>query len=250
MTKIVVVGDLHFHPGYDNKRADAIGEFAAEELQGCGDEGFLILMGDVSDCVAFNDHGTKMELEGARWKEDIDVTRDGLNRLMLPFHRRKRKMPHRIVTLGNHENRVNRWIAQEPRFEGMMDIDELGFSEFGFTTHPYGKMVNIGGVNFVHNLGSQTGRAAAITSPSNGIKSIGVSTVVGHSHKASYTPVPYRDRYVHGIDSGCATHKDMGFTEGWSHQTAHLYRRCVWVLDNVEAGDFSFKQVRLEDLGV
>jgi len=247
--KIVVVGDLHFHPGYDNKRADAIGEFAAEELQGAGDEGFLVLMGDVSDCIAFNDHGTKLELEGARWKEDIEATQDGLDRLMRPFLRRKRKLPHRIVTLGNHENRVNRWIAQEPRFEGMMSIDDLGFTEHGFQTFPYGKMVNLGGVNFVHNLGTQTGRAAQVTSPTNGIKSIGVSTVVGHSHKAAYVPVPFRDRYIHGIDSGCAIHKDMGFGEGWSHQTAHVYRRCVWVLDNVKEGDFDFRQVRLETLG-
>jgi len=248
--KIVVVGDLHFHPGYDNKRADAIGEFAAEELQNAGDEGFLVLMGDVSDCVAFNDHGTKLELEGARWQEDIESCHDGLDRLMRPFHRRKRKLPHRMVVLGNHENRINRWLAQEPRFEGMMAIDDLGFSRFGFQTHPFGRMANVGGVNFVHHLGTQTGRAAQITSPTNGIKSIGVSTVVGHSHTSSYTPVYFRDRTIHGIDAGCAIHKDMGFGEGWSHQTAHKYRRCVWVLDNVNDGDFDFRQVRLDTLGV
>lgn len=248
--KAVVVGDLHFHPGYDNKRATEIGEFAAEELQSAGDEGFLILMGDVADCVAFNEHGSKLELEGSRWKDDIEACKDGLNRLMRPFQRRKRKLPHRIVTLGNHENRVNRWIAQEPRFEGMMAIDDLGFSQFGFQTFPYGKMVQIGGTNFVHNLGTQSSRAAQITSPTNGIKSIGVSTVVGHSHKFSHTPVPFRDRYVHGIDVGCAIHKDMGFGEGWSHQTAHLYRRCVWVLDNMKGGDFDHRSVRLETLGV
>ncbi len=248
--KAVVVGDLHFHPGYDNKRAGVIGEFAAEELQSAGDEGYLILMGDVGDCVAFNDHGSKLELEGSRWKADCEVTRDGLESIMAPFYRRKRKLPHRIVTLGNHENRVNRWLAQEPRFEGMMSVEDLGFKEAGFTAFPYGQMVNVGGVNFVHHLGTQTGRAAQITSPTNGIKSIGVSTVVGHSHKASYTPVPYRDRYIHGIDTGCAIHKDMGFDEGWSHQTAHLYRRCIWVLDNIHDGDFDFRQVRLDTLGV
>jgi len=248
--RIVVVGDLHFHPLYDNKRADAIGEFAAEELQTCGDEGFLVLMGDVADCVAFNQHGSKLELEGARWKEDIEVCKDGLDRIMSPFYRRKKKLPHRIVTLGNHENRINKFIAQEPRFQGMMSVQDLGFADFGFAAFPYGKMVQIGGINFVHNLGSQTGRATAITSPTNGVKAIGVSTVVGHSHKVSYTPVPFRDRYFHGIDSGCAIHRDMGFGEGWSHQTAHLYRRCVWVLDNVNDGDFDFRQVRLETLGV
>jgi hypothetical protein len=247
--KIVVIGDTHARVGYDNKRFDAIGEFAAEELQG-HENGVLLQTGDFSDVVGFNAHGKKIEMEGRRWKEDQEATQDALDRLMQPFYRRKRKLPYRVVTGGNHEHRVQRFINDNPHLEGAIGIEQLGFSKFGFDYFPYGKMVNIGGVNFVHNLSSQNGYAAAVDSTTNGVKALGTSVVVGHSHSARYVPVYFRDKTLHGIDAGCAIHAQMGYDEGWSHGTAHKYRRCVWVLDNVLNGDFSFRQVRLEDLGV
>lgn len=247
--KIVVIGDTHAHPDWDNKRFDAIGEFAAEELQGVTN-GVILQTGDFADVTGFNSHGKRIEMEGKRWKEDIEVTQDALNRLMKPFYRRKRKMPYRVITGGNHEHRVQRFINDNPHLEGALGIEQLGFERFGWDYFPYGKMVNLGGVNFVHNLSSQNGYAAQIDSPTNGVKAIGTSCVVGHSHSARYVPIYFRDRTLHGIDAGCAIHKAMGFSEGWSHGTAHKYRRCVWVLENVQNGDFDFRQVRLETLGV
>jgi hypothetical protein len=243
--KIVAIGDTHAHPDYDNKRFRALGQFCAEEQPDA-----IVQIGDWSDVCALNTHGSKLELEGARWKEDIEVTRESLNEFMKPIIRRKRKMPHRIICLGNHEHRINRWIADNPQFEGTMSVSDLGFERFGWHVFPFGREAAVEGFDFVHHLGTMTGRAAQISSPTNGIKSIGKSTVVGHSHVAQHVRVPFKDRYVHGIDLGCAIHKDMGHAENWSHPTAHKYRRCVWVFDNVRDGDADFRTVRLESLGV
>lgn len=248
-SKIIVIGDTHAHPHYDNKRFTAMGEFAAEELSTV-DDGVVVQIGDWADCTAFNSHGSKLEMEGARWRDDVHSSKDALARFMAPFYRRKRKLPRRYVTLGNHEQRINRWVAQEPQFEGMLSTDDLGFKEYGFETIPFGTDLVIDGLHFVHHLGSMTGRAAAISSPSNGVRSMGVSYIVGHSHVAGWFPVYYKDRTVQGFDVGCATHKDMGPQEGWSKQTAHKYRRCIWVFENVKDGDFDFRHIRLETLGV
>ena len=243
--KIVCIGDTHAHPEYDNKRFKVLGQFCAEEQPDV-----IVQIGDWSDVTSLNTHGTKLELEGARWKDDIEVTLDALDAFMRPIIRRKKKLPHRIITLGNHEHRVNRWVAQEPRFEGTMSVEDFGFERFGFQVFPFGREVEVAGFDFVHHLGSQTGRAAAITSPSNGIKSIGKSTVVGHTHICNHVPVPFKGRRVHGLDLGCATHTDMGHGENWSHPTAHKYWRGVWVLDNAANGDADFREVRLSSLGV
>jgi hypothetical protein len=243
--KIVAIGDLHCHPLFDLKRFSVLGQFCAEEQPD-----YIVQIGDWSDVTSLNSHGTKLELEGARWREDVECTRESLFMFMDPIQRRKKKMPQRVITLGNHEQRVNRWIAQEPRFEGTMSVDDLGFERFGFQVFPFGREAEVAGFDFVHHLGSSTGRAAAITSPSNGIKAVGKSTVVGHTHIAHHVPVPYKDRTVHGLDLGCAIHKDMGHSESWSHPTAHKYRRCVWVLDNAADGDADFREVRLSSLGV
>jgi hypothetical protein len=243
--KILCIGDYHAHFSYNNARATAIGQFAAEEQPDV-----IVQIGDFSDVVSLNTHGTKLELEGVRWKDDIEATHDALDCLMRPILRRKKKLPRRIITLGNHEHRINRWIQQEPRFEGTMSVHDLGFERFGFDVFPFGREVEIAGFDFVHHLGSQTGRAAAITSPSNGIKSIGKSTVVGHTHIANHVPVPLKGRMVHGLDLGCTIHKDMGHDEDWSHPSAHKYRRCVWILDNAADGDADFREIRLSSLGV
>ena len=243
--KIVVIGDTHAHPDYDNKRFTALGQFVAEEQPD-----YVVQIGDWADMTSFNSHGTKLEHEGTRWKYDVEVTQDSLAAFNRPILRRKRKLPHRVLTLGNHEHRINRWLAENPKAVGHVDVQMLGFERHGWDVFPFGREAEIGGFDFVHHLGSQTGRAAAITSPSNGIKSVGKSTVVGHSHIASHTRVAYKDRYIHGIDLGCAIHKNMGHTENWSHPTAHKYRRCVWVFDNVVNGDADFRTVRLSTLGV
>lgn len=243
--KIVCIGDTHAHPNWGNKRFTELGRFCAEEQPD-----YIVQIGDFSDVTALNTHGSKLELEGARWKDDIACTYDALDRFITPIRARKRKMPQLVLTLGNHEHRINRWVADNPKFEGSMSVDDLGFRRFGWNVFPFGREVEVAGFDFVHHLGSSTGRAAAITSPSNGIKSIGKSTVVGHTHIAHHVPVPYKDRTVHGLDVGCAIHKDMGHAEGWSHPTAHKYRRCVWVLDNAANGDADFREVRLSTLGV
>jgi len=246
--KIVAIGDTHAHPAYDNKRFDVLGEFAAEELHSV-DDGYVVQIGDWSDCVSFNMHGTKIEMEGARWKEDIDCTRDSLDRFMAPFYRRKRKLPRRIITQGNHEYRADRYVADHPHLQGIVGAHQLGFADFGFEVVPYKRAFTLGGMNFVHCLFGQTPRPVAVHSPSNGFVKRGRTWVTGHTHIAGHWQHNFEDRTVHGIDLGCAIHKNMGHQENWSNQSAHKYDRCVWVFDNVKDGDFDVRRVRLDSLG-
>ena len=243
--KIIAIGDTHAHPDYDLKRFEAMGRFCAEEKPDV-----IVQIGDWSDMISFNEHGTTLEHEGSRWKYDVEVTEDSLATFMRPMYKRKRSLPERHITLGNHENWIKRWLGRNPRAKGLIGVEMLGFEKFGFKVHDYTREVEIAGFDFVHNLTSMTGRPAPIASPSNGVKSLGKSTVVGHSHISKHIPVPYKDRIVHGLDLGCALHKDMGHREDWSHPTAHKYRRCLWVLDNAKHGDADFREVRLESLGV
>jgi hypothetical protein len=243
--KIVCIGDTHAHPEYDNKRFTALGQFVAEEQPDV-----VVQIGDWADMTSFNSHGTKLEHEGSRWQDDVEVVQDSLAAFNRPILKRKRKLPHRIITLGNHEHRIDRWLAENPKAVGHIDVGMLGFEKFGWKTFPFGREAEVAGFDFVHHLGSSTGRAAAISSPANGVKSVGKSTVVGHTHIANHIPVAYKDRTVHGLDLGCAIHRQMGHSENWSHPTAHKYRRCVWVLDKAANGDADFREVRLSSLGV
>lgn len=242
--KILVIGDLHAHPDYDLKRCEVAGQYAAE-LQ----PDVIVSIGDWSDVCGLNTHGSKLELEGRRLREDVQVTQESLAAFMKPLYRRKRKLPRRVITLGNHENRFMRWLDENPRFEGLIGVSDLGFDKFGFEVVPYKRKINIAGFNFVHNLGSMTPSAARIDSPSNGVKAVGVSTVVGHTHVQKHILHPYEDRKIHGIDVGCFIHPDMGRLENWSCDTEYKYWRGLCVLENASQGDADVRWVRATTLG-
>jgi predicted phosphodiesterase len=242
--KIVVIGDLHAHPDYDIERFDVLGRFCAEQQPDV-----IVQMGDWADMPSINRHANKWELESRRYSEDVEITQDSLAAFDRPIARRKRKKPRKVFLEGNHENFITRVTTEEPKWRGQVGIEDLGFERFGWERYEYRRRAEIAGFHFVHHLGSQTGRASRVSSPTNGFKSLGVSTVVGHTHTYYRSPLPFLDRRVWGIDVGCCIHKDMGYQENWSCDTEYKYWRGVWIFDNARDGDADFTEVRAETLG-
>lgn len=243
--KFVAIGDMHAHPDYDNKRFGVAGQFVAEEQPD-----YIALIGDVSDVVGLLEHGSKLEMEGRRWNQDVECTNDALADFMRPIRRRKRKLPKIFMTAGNHEHRVVKWVKENPKFEGMMSVDDLGFSKFGIDVHPYGQYVTVEGFHFVHCILGKTGNAVTLNGSAGGFRKQGVSIVQGHTHTKEHHHGYHRGKRIHGIDLGCFIHKEMGYSEDWSNPTEYTYWRGLWVFDNVKNGDADFRCVRAETLGV
>jgi predicted phosphodiesterase len=243
--KIVVIGDMHAHPDYDLARFEEAGRFCAEEQPDA-----IVQIGDWADMCSINMHGSRLELESRRYSEDIGIANESLAVFHEPIARRKRKKPRLIFTEGNHEWFISKLVHQTPQLKGTIDRRHIEFERYGWETYEYRREVQLAGFRFVHNLGSQTGRAARVDSPSNGVKALGVSTVVGHSHSFRQIPLSFKDRRVWGIDVGCLIHKDMGPQQHWSCDTAYKYWRGLWVFDNAANGDADFRCIRAETLGV
>jgi hypothetical protein len=243
MSKGIVVGDVHVHPDYDLKRLKALGEFCAEQQPD-----WIAFIGDWADMPSINDHASKLEMEGSRYTHDCAVSKEGLYEFFEPIRARKKKMPYRFLTLGNHEVRISRFVSQNPKFHGLMSIEDLGFQDFGFKVIPFLQYHNHEGFRFVHYMQGKSGRPVEL---STNFKKRGVSVVQGHSHTAQHYREYFEGRRIHGIDLGCFIHKDMGDQESWSNPTCHTYWRGVWVFDNCKGdGDADFTQVRAETLGV
>ena len=54
------------------------------------------------------------------------------------------------LTLGNHENRINRAVNLDPKLEGVLSVDDLEYVSFGWTVHPFLKVVMLDGVAYSH----------------------------------------------------------------------------------------------------
>ena len=97
--------------------------------------------------------------EGARYEEDIASSMEAMATLLAPLyaynHKRKRnkeKMyrPRMVMTLGNHENRINRHVNSYPILEGRLSTDDLRYEELGWEVHDFLDVTEIDGVLYSH----------------------------------------------------------------------------------------------------
>jgi len=95
--------------------------------------------------------------EGKRILSDLEAGWAGMDRLLAPLCRynsvqlrskHKPYKPRMVFCHGNHENRRDRLMQQEPFLQGA--LPDYGLEERGWEVHPFLQPVRIQGVNFVH----------------------------------------------------------------------------------------------------
>lgn len=242
MTDILVIGDVHIHPKYSHRRLTDLGLYIADEKPD-----IVVQIGDFADVSSITEHNTKLEFEGQRYKFDVESVLDAQADLFRPIRARKKKLPEFHMTLGNHDERVQRWVASHPQLEGAIGLEDFKYESFGWRVHPFLKRHKIQGWNFVHFVPTKMGKAKKSVHHGFGItKDLATSTIVGHSHEYHHYIRPYDGWRAHGIDVGCFTHKDFGEGEGWSEPNAYKYWNGVVWIRNASRGDGSVQQVQSE----
>lgn len=149
----------------------------------------IVNIGDFADMPSLSQHdkaGSKY-FEGLRYTKDIETTHAAMKLLLAPLRERqailkknKEKVykPRMVMLLGNHENRINRAINNNPVLEGLISTKDLGY-EKDWEVHEFLKPVFINGVGFSHYwptgaMGRPASSAAAI------ISKLHMSCIAGH----------------------------------------------------------------------
>jgi transposase-like protein len=151
----------------------------------------IIHAGDHADMESLSEYDKgKKSAEGKRVQEDINSAIEGMEALLEPLYNLQQAeleefgeikyKPRLILTLGNHENRINRYVDATPALHGFLSISDLKYEEFGWEVIPFLTPINVGGVHYVHYLqnvmnGKPLGGNAATM-----LKTIGKSFSVGH----------------------------------------------------------------------
>ena len=112
----LVIGDPHAHPDFSNDRADWLGKLILDLKPDV-----VVNMGDTADLASMSsfDKG-KASFHGRNYQKDIEAHLDFQDRMWHPIKKAKRKLPHRVVLEGNHENRIKKAIQYSPELEGDM----------------------------------------------------------------------------------------------------------------------------------
>lgn len=240
-SNILIIPDAHAHPKYTNERFLLLGQHIAYYRPD-----YVVCLGDFADMVSLSSHAKNSEISTAQFQKDLDVTEDAHKQLKKGMGRYK---PPMLMCLGNHEDRINRWLDQQPKLQGFLDMSALNFDHYWDKVVDFQEILKLEGFIFSHHFAS-----GLMNRPIGGMNPAGTmvnklhqSAVAGHSHifdvKAARRPDRSRFWCFH---AGCFVSQSM--VERWNKGSEVLWDRGVLWLNSVSKGDCSFEWVRMEDM--
>lgn len=251
MRTAIVWTCAHADPGVDNKRFDWLGSLI-EDIK----PDYTIDLGDGADMRSLNSYDTRYPaaLVAQSYQKDIEVYNESQSRLWDRFKISKKKRPFRIGFEGNHENRIRKAIAHDPRIEG----DKFGvsfkhlqtdhwFDEYHEYTNSAPSLANYDDIFYGHYV--STGNfGSAMSTKHHGYsltEKLAASATVGHSHKFSYfRKADARPKPINGLVAGCF----KGAEEGWAGQANHEWSKGVVIKRMIDQGDYDLQWVSLKAL--
>lgn len=118
----------------------------------------IVCLGDFADMPSLSSYDKgKKDFEGRRYTKDIQAAREAMNALLSPIlefnakarrNKEKQYFPRMVLTLGNHENRIDRAVNDDPKLDGLISTWDLPYNSWEVI--PYLQVINIDGINYSH----------------------------------------------------------------------------------------------------
>ena len=214
----------------------------------------IVCLGDFADMPSLCSYDVgKKSFEGRRYTADIEAARKGMERFISPIRKEQERLRKNkektwnlelYITLGNHENRINKAVDNDAKIEGVIGIKDLGYEGFGWTVVPFLKVINIDNVAYSHYfvsgvLGRPVTSARALLSKHH------MSCVAGHQQGKDIAYAQTADgRQMTGIISGSFYEHE----EAYLTPQSNIHWRGIWFLNDVQSGSFDELPVSLDYL--
>lgn len=253
--KHFIIPDVQVKPGQCFNFLTKIGELIIKEKPDV-----IIQIGDFADMAALSSYEMgKLSFEGRRYKKDIEATKKAMRALLKPIndynirqeanHRAKYK-PRKVLTLGNHEHRISRIVNDDPKLDGVMSVDDLGYKNFGWEVYPFLEPVVIDNIAYCHFFPrSASGKVLQNTRGAPSARVQGqremISCTSGHLQGFDYAQISAAGgRIIHSIICGsCYLHNEAYLTP-----QGNTHFRGVLIKDNVKDGQYDLRLISLENL--
>jgi hypothetical protein len=223
----IVIPDVQCRPGVRLDHLSWVGSYIAEKQPDA-----VICIGDFADIASLSkyDLGT-IRGENKRLQKDLDVAREAMDILMTPIRQTAGYTPELHMTMGNHEERLDRFANEHPYLEEVVGTHMLRYSEWGWKVHPFLKPVDVDGVKYCHFFVSGAQGKAVSSAPAL-LRLQKQSCIMGHNQKTdvAFHPVTHQWAIFCGI---CNLHD-----EHYLGPQGNDVRRQILVLHEVEEGRF------------
>lgn len=243
--RILVIPDTQVKPGVPIEHFRWIALWANEHPPDA-----IVHLGDHYDMPSLSayDRPGSHAAEGRRVTADLDAGHRALE--LFAKHLYDETCP-KYVTLGNHEDRVERAAREDATLVGLFGPDMFKFKEFSWTVCDYQKIVRVHAVYFSHFFdvgpdGHPTGRGAGQPNAKQQLARVAGSSVAGHRQGYSvhsvprHGPIPGRTAVIAG---SCYSH-----AEEYRGPNGNGEYRGAVMLNDVRNGDFQPMQVSLDYL--
>ncbi|MFA6040271.1 MAG: hypothetical protein WC733_02090, partial [Methylophilus sp.] len=188
MTKILVLPDVQAKPGNDFSFLTSIGNYILAKKPDV-----IVNIGDFADMpsLSMHDHSGSKSMEGKRYKADIWAAREAMDALLTPIYEYNKKAkrnkdkqykPRMVLTLGNHENRIDRAVNNDKKLDGLISIDDLPYQDWQVI--PFLEVVVIEGIAFSHYFTSGLMNRPVSTAPAL-LSKMHMSCFAGHAQGRS-----------------------------------------------------------------
>lgn len=251
MTRLMYVPDTQVKPGVPIDHIEWIGAYAAEKTPE-----IMVVAGDWFDVPSLNTHAKpgSAELEGARFKDDIDVGNYAFGRFRKPIEEEKARRakkanklpewdPQEEFTEGNHENRITRAVSADPKWRGTVSTKACDIGSFKW--NPFLKRVWIKGVVFSHYFQNSHSSFPIGGNVENRLSKIGASFVQGHEQgKREGSRIMASGKTHYGLVAGsCYLHE-----EEYRGAQGQRHWRGIIMLHELEDGEYDIMTVSLKYL--
>tara|TARA_R110000803_G_scaffold42144_3_gene90538 strand:+ start:11780 stop:12541 length:762 start_codon:yes stop_codon:yes gene_type:complete len=153
MTTHLVIPDVQAKDGNDFTFLKCLGNYIVDKKPEV-----IVCIGDFADMESLSSYDRGMKsFEGRSYQKDIWSARDAMDALLKPIfqfnkdakiHKKKKYKPRLVMTLGNHEHRINRAINEDRKLDGLISTDDLPYQDW--EVHPFLEVVVIDGVAYSH----------------------------------------------------------------------------------------------------
>ena len=249
MSKHIIIPDTQVKEGVPLEHLTWAGKYIVEKKPDV-----VVMIGDFADMESLSSYDVgKKSFEGRRYKIDIAAAHYGMELLLSPLweynarskkNHEKQYNPRLVLTLGNHEDRINRVVESDPKWDGIVSTNDLAYRDYGWEVVPYLEPIIIDGVAYCHYFTSGI-MGRPVTSASALINKKHQSCVMGHVQGRQ---IAYGTRADGTQITGLFVGGFYQHDEAYLRWQGNKHWRGIWVLHEVNNGSFDEMPVSLNYL--
>lgn len=240
-----IIGDTQLHPEDDLCFLEWIARYFADKRPDV-----VVQLGDWADMASLSSYDSKAKkaVDGRSVRGDFEVANRGWQ-LIHDIWEKAGYHPRKVYLLGNHEYRIERFVADNPELAGDVNYDRFVAADLGWEVVPFLKPIEIDGVAYAHFF--PRGPHGRVTQTRNGapnalamVKREMRSCTAGHMQGLDTAIYQTSDRALRGVILGSSYLRE----EGYLSPQGNRHWRGVLLKHSVHDGDYDLCEVPLNYL--